>query len=71
MADRLTIAPMAVKLGIQEDHLRKLAKRGLIPCGRAGRIFTFDEADAPAIREAARKAGYLPPEPTPAAACPA
>lgn len=71
MADRLTIAPMAVKIGIQEDHLRKLAKAGKIPVGRAGRIFTFDEEDTPAIRAAAVEAGYLPPEPAPAAACPA
>lgn len=71
MSEQLTVGPMALLVGVQESHLRKLAKRKQVPFRTVGRYLAFDPRHAAKIREAAVRAGYLSAgEPAPARACP-
>lgn len=68
MPELLTVGPMAQLCGVQENHLRKLCRRGKVPYGKVGRYFAFEQKDAAKIRAAAVKAGYLT-EPATAPTC--
>ena len=60
--DDITIGPLAMKLGVLESKLRRLANRRLIPLRRVGTLRVFAESDIPANPEACIRAGYLKPE---------
>jgi excisionase family DNA binding protein len=54
-----TTGKLAVRLGVQEHHIRELARRGTIPFVTAGKYRVFSEADVPVISRALIAAGYL------------
>jgi hypothetical protein len=59
--EQLTLGLAAVRVGggVQFHHLDRLARRGLIPHTKAGRIRLVRVDDLPAIRAACERAGYL------------
>lgn len=61
-----TLSEMSILTGIIRFHLGRLVKDNAVPHTRVntGRgVILFDPKDVEVIREAARKAGYLKPEP--------
>ena len=56
----LTTGKLALRVGVQEYHIRQLARCGRIPFLLAGVYRVFSERDIDRIREACVKAGYLP-----------
>ncbi len=59
VAEQLTLGIAATRIGVQQHHLARLAKRGLIPHTKAGRLHLVSVADLPTIREACERAGYV------------
>ena len=57
---QLTLGLAAVRIGggVQHHHLDRLARRGLIPHQRAGRLRLVAVSDLDTIRAACVKAGY-------------
>lgn len=67
----LTITDVARRLGIRPWQARRLFERNLLPPAKRASLYRiFEEADLPAIREAAEKAGYLQPVQEEAELCP-
>jgi DNA-binding transcriptional MerR regulator len=56
---RVMIGAMAIRSGVTEGHLRRLARAHLIPHERAGRYFVFSPADAQEIRRIALEKGLV------------
>ncbi len=54
-----TTGKMALRLGVQDWMLLRLASHDKVPHLRADRQRLFSEADEPAIRAALVEAGYL------------
>jgi DNA-binding transcriptional MerR regulator len=55
----LTTGKLALRLGVQEHHIRTLARLGRIPFALAGVYRVFTESDLSQIRAACVQAGYL------------
>ena len=41
----LTVTDVARFLNVSEAYIYELAKRGLIPCGKIGRLYRFEKAE--------------------------
>jgi hypothetical protein len=54
-----TTGLLALRLGVQAQHVERLCRRNLIPYQWAGRVRVIRERDIPAVQEALREAGYL------------
>lgn len=68
----LMLGDAASRIGIRTWQLQRLYARGLLDApARCGRYRLVDEADFPAIREAAIQAGYLKVVPAGRSAVPA
>jgi hypothetical protein len=55
----LTTGKLALRLGVQEHHIRRLARAGRIPFRFAGVYRVYAESDIAVIRAALVAAGYL------------
>ena len=58
----LTVGAVAKHFGLREWQVRRVFERGLLPEPvRVGAYRVVTEAELPAVEDALRRAGYLPP----------
>ena len=64
-----TVGLLALRLGVQQQHIVRLCSRGRIPFTLAGRIRIIRDEDVEDVRQALIEAGYLKEAATKNEAC--